>query len=153
MLPQIGLQLNILHLIHVDEIDVKALKSISRQCPHLATLGLYNCDFQERLREQSEDDLYFPSLREKDEMEPLLELTSLALVSECPVHCAVLLLSAAINIQNFKTGIHCHLSDGDVLAVLEKNALQQLVTWNMPASKHLTMETVNLLISNCDHLQ
>merc|ERR1719397_455745 len=86
-------------------------------------------------------------------MEYLLDLTTLALVSECPSQSAILLLSAAINIKNFKTGINCHLTDGDILTVLEKNEMRHLVSWNMAASKHLTMDTVHLLISNCDNLQ
>ena len=153
VLTEIGPHLTILYLVHVDEIDMSALKSVSRHCPHLTTLGLYNCDFQERVREESQDDLYFPSLRQKDEMEPLLDLSTLALVSECPAQAAVLLLSAAININHFKTGFNCHLTDENVLQVVEKNAMSQLRSWNMPASKHLTMKTVELLLSNCDHLQ
>ena len=38
--------MKILYLIHAEEIDEKALKTISRHCPHLSTLGLYNCEFQ-----------------------------------------------------------------------------------------------------------
>ena len=76
--------MRILYLVHADEIDEKALKTIARHCPHLSTLGLYNCEFQERPSQEGEEALYFPSLREKDDMELLLELTSLALVSECP---------------------------------------------------------------------
>ena len=153
VLTQIGLQLTVLYLVHVDQIDLSALCWVSSHCPHLTTLGLYNCEFQERVREESPDDLYFPSRRQKDKMEPLLDLASLALVSECPAEAAVLLLSAAININHFKTGFNCHLTDGHLLEVLEKNAMTKLESWNMPASKHLTIETVQLLISHCDHLQ
>ena len=86
-------------------------------------------------------------------MEFLLELTSLAVVSECPTHLAILLLSAAINIHSFKTGINCHLTDGNILTVFEKNQMTQLESWEVAASRHLTMETVQLLISSCDNLR
>ena len=139
--------MRILYLIHVDEIDEKALKTISRNCPHLTTLGLYNCEFQERPALEGDEALYFPPTRnEKDEMELLLELSSLALVSDCPARYAVLLLSSALNLTQFKTGFNCHLSDSDINTVLSNNQMKQLVRWNMPASKFLTMETVNMLI-------
>ena len=48
MITQIGLKMKILYLIHAEEIDEKAIKTISRHCPHLSTLGLYNCEFQGR---------------------------------------------------------------------------------------------------------
>ena len=86
-------------------------------------------------------------------MELLLELTSLALVSECPARYALLLVSSALNIKHFKTGINCHLSDADFNTLLDNNQMKDLVSWDMPASKFLTMETVNLLISHCDNLK
>ena len=153
VITEIGLKMKILYLIHAEEIDERALKTISRHCPHLTTLGLYNCEFQERPAEPPEEALYFPSRPEKDDMELLLELSSLALVSECPARYAVLLLSSALNVSQFKTGINCHLTDSDINAVFTKNQMKELVTWNMPASKFLTMETVNTLISNCDKLR
>ena len=145
--------MKILYLIHAEEIDEKALKTISRHCPHLNTLGLYNCEFQERPAEPPEDALFFPSRPEKDDMELLLELSSLALVSECPARYAVLLLSSALNVHQFKTGINVHLSDSDINTVFENNQMKELVSWNMPASKFLTMESVNMLISTCDNLK
>ena len=66
---------------------------------------------------------------------------------------AVLLLSSALNVREFKTGINCHLSDSDFNTVLSNNQMKELVSWNMPASKFLTMETVHMLISPCDNLR
>ena len=101
-----------------------------------------------------EDALYFPAPPgEREEMELLLELSSLALVSECPARYAVLLLSSALNINQFKTGFNCHLSDSDINTVLITNQMKDLLSWNMPASKLLTMETVHTLISSCDNLR
>ena len=154
VITEIGLKMKILYLVHVEEIDEAALKTISRHCPHLSTLGFYNCEFQERPAEDPETALYFPSQPgEKDEMELLLELTGLAVVSECPARYAVLLLGSALNVHQFKTGINVHLSDSDINTVFENNQMKELVSWNMPASKFLTMESVNMLISTCDNLK
>ena len=57
MLTQVGLRLKVLYLIHADEIDERAIKIISRHCNNLETLGLYLCDFVDRVaRDDDEDD-------------------------------------------------------------------------------------------------
>ena len=48
LLTELGLGLSVLYLIHAEQIDEAALRTISERCPHLHTLGLYNCDFAER---------------------------------------------------------------------------------------------------------
>ena len=153
VLTHIGIQLSVLYLIHTEELDDRAIIIISRHCPHLTTLGFYNCEFKERVLDVSDEDLlYFPR-REKEEIEPMLELNSLAIVSECIPKNAILLLSSALNIEHFKTGIHCQLTDPDVLLIFEKNRLQHLKSWNIPVSKFLTMECIQMLVNNCEKLQ
>ena len=153
VLTHIGLQLSVLYLIHTEEMDERAIIIISRHCPHLTTLGFYNCEFKERVDEVTEEDLFFSHRREKEEMEVFLELKSLAIVSECSAKNALLLLTSALNLEHFKTGIHCHLTDEDVAKIFEKNCLQHLKSWNMPQSRHLTMQTIWLLINQCERLE
>ena len=45
MLAELGPQLHTLYLIHAEEVDQAAVRSVARSCPNLATLGLYLCDF------------------------------------------------------------------------------------------------------------
>ena len=153
VLTQIGLQLSVLYLIHTEEIDERAIIIITKHCPHLTTLGLYNCEFKERVDDVNDKDLLYFPCKDKEELEPLLELKSLAIVSECPQKYVILLLSSALNIENFKTGIHCPLTDQDVWKIFEKNKLQHLQSWNIPVSKLLTMQTLQMLLDNCEKLQ
>ena len=141
-----------LFLIHAEEINEQALVTLSRHCTNLETLGLYNCDFNEMMIENREDELYFRR-REKEKMELLLELKNLSIVSECPPKLAMLLLSSALNVEHFKTGINCPLTDEDILRLLEKNQMKHLISWNIPASQHLTMKTVEILMLYCDKIR
>ena len=45
VLAELGPQLHTLYLIHAEEVDQAAVRSVARSCPNLATLGLYLCDF------------------------------------------------------------------------------------------------------------
>lgn len=149
----IGRQLSALFLIHTEELDDNGIILISKHCPHLVTLGFYNCEFKERIIDVSDEDLlYFPR-QEKEEMEPMLELKSLAIVSECEARTAILITSAALNLEHFKTGIHCQLSDENIWKIFEKNKLQHLKSLNIPMSKYLSMATIEVLLDNCTQLQ
>ena len=57
LLEQIGHRLKKLSLVHIEEVDAKALAIITVTCPNLVKLGLHNCDFEEsEPREDNEDD-------------------------------------------------------------------------------------------------
>ena len=49
-------RLRTLYLIHVDELDLRALSALSADCADLETLGLYNCIFREIVGEEEDDD-------------------------------------------------------------------------------------------------
>ena len=51
LLAQIGPRLRALYLIHVDEIDQRAVAAVSADCPFLEALGFYNCIFGELVQE------------------------------------------------------------------------------------------------------
>ena len=55
LLEQIGHRLKKLSLVHIEEVDAKALAIITVTCPNPVNLGLHNCDFEE-LRENNEED-------------------------------------------------------------------------------------------------
>ena len=152
VLTQIGLRLRTLFLIHCEEINEAAIVSLTNHCPNIETLGLYNCDFNEMTVENSEDEFYFRH-RDKEKLQLLLDLKHLSIVSECPPRYAVMLLTSALNIETFKTGINCPLTDDDILQVFDKNQMKHLESFNIPASQHLTMKSVEILMLYCDKIR
>ena len=46
-LEHLGPQLSKLNLVHVEELDFRAVKILSLTCTNISTLGLYNCGFRE----------------------------------------------------------------------------------------------------------
>ena len=46
-LEQLGPQLRKLNLVHVEELDWRAVRILSLSCTNITTLGLYNCGFRE----------------------------------------------------------------------------------------------------------
>ena len=143
--------MKILYLIHVDEIDEKAIISITIHCNNLNTLGLYNCDFNDMVVEQ--DDFSYHR-RDKEKMELMLDLKQLSIVSACPAKYMILLLSSAINVEHFKSGQNPSITDADVLNLMcHKNQLVHLQSWLVPSSKLLSIKTVELLMENCENLR
>ena len=47
LLKQKGIQLTLLHLEHIDELDMNALCCIAENCPNLIRLVFFSCDFVE----------------------------------------------------------------------------------------------------------
>ena len=133
LIKKIGGQLTSLYLIHAEQVDRKALVMVAKNCPHLNTFGLYNCELIEHDLEVTEEELRRPWREEK--MSEFSNLQTLALVSDCPASLVFLLLTASPNVKHLKTGIHCHLSDSLFVAIFQKNPLACLETIHIPADK------------------
>ena len=133
LIKKIGVQLTSLYLIHAEQVDRRALMMVAKNCPHLNTFGLYNCELVEYNLEVTEEELRRPWREEK--MQDLLNLQTLALVSDCPASLVSLLLTASPNVKHLKTGIHCQLSDSLFMAIFQKNPLACLETLHIPADK------------------
>ena len=56
--------------------------------------------------------------RENVELELLLDLETLFVVSDCDSRYLTRLLSAALNVKHFKTGIHTKLTDQDQTCIM-----------------------------------
>ena len=56
LLDQIGHRLKKLSLVHVEEMDAKALAILTVTCPNLVKLGLHNCDFEEMTASENQQD-------------------------------------------------------------------------------------------------
>jgi hypothetical protein len=61
-----------------------------------------------------------------EELDLLLEVDQLEVVSECPESVLLLLLASVLNVRTIKTGIHCQIADFTVSSILATNALQHL---------------------------
>ncbi len=61
-----------------------------------------------------------------EELDLLLEVDQLEVVSECPESVLLLLLASVLNVRTIKTGIHCQIADSTVSSILATNALQHL---------------------------
>ena len=100
LLQFLGGRLVTLYLIHVDELDMRALKIISNACPNLQTLGFYNCIFKEPE----------PAVSSFDDhgikMLPMLDVSKLALVSDCSRDYIVQIVSSVLNVRHLITGGH-----------------------------------------------
>ena len=81
----------------------------------------------------TEEELRRPWREEK--MPDLLNLQTLALVSDCPASLVSLLLTASPNVKHLKTGIHCQLSDSLFMEIFQKNPIACLETIHIPADK------------------
>ena len=55
LLEQIGHQLKKLSLVHVEEIDWRAMAIITIACPNLIKLGIQNCEFMDEDDGQGEE--------------------------------------------------------------------------------------------------
>jgi hypothetical protein len=62
----------------------------------------------------------------REELDLLLEVDQLEVVSECPESVLLLLLASVLNVRTIKTGIHCQIADSTVSSILAANALQHL---------------------------
>lgn len=153
VLSVIGHQLKVLYLIHTEQVDEKALILTSKFCTNLTTLGFYNVEFTERSEESSVGDFPSPPAEKRQNLHLLLDLKILSMVSECPGRYIVMMLLACLNLEQFKAGIHCPLTDQDMENVLQKNKLEHLQTLNIPVSSQLTMLAVHLILDSCPRLR
>ena len=56
-LEVLGPQLSKLNLVHVEEIDLRAVKIMSLACTNLNTVGFYNCGFREPAGRETEQEV------------------------------------------------------------------------------------------------
>ena len=103
-----GPQLQLLHLEHVDELDMAALQLVASSCPSLQKLVFINCDFVENFVSENLASTTFQSL------------TSLVCVSECAPNVIEFLLVHAKSLQNVQFGLTAWFNDQIVSSVLAR---------------------------------
>ena len=107
-----GPNLQLLHLEHVDELDMASLILIAENCPNLVKLVFLNCDFVENFG-TSLSTRKFP-------VAPFQKLESLVCVSECAPNVIEFLLMQAKFLKSVQFGSTAWFNDQTVSAVLSK---------------------------------
>jgi len=140
-----GPNLQLLHLEHVDELDMASLILIAENCPNLVKLVFLNCDFVENFG-TSLSTRKFP-------VAPFQKLESLVCVSECAPNVIEFLLMQAKFLKSVQFGSTAWFNDQTVSAVLSKGGLKFLTEIVILRSYELTMSSVYGLISACPWLK
>ena len=107
-----GSQLQVLHLEHVDELDMGALKLIAQTCPNLEKLVFINCDFVENFGSNL--------VNKTDPGTTFGRLETLVCVSECAPNVIEFLLIHAKHLKNVQFGSTAWFNDQIVTSVLAR---------------------------------
>ena len=117
-----GPHLTLLHLEHVDELDMAALALIALCCPNLEKLVFFSCDFVDHFGWAPEP---FPE-------PPFRALRSLVCVSESAPSIIEFLLVTADLLTTVQFGSTAWFNDQIVDAVLRRSALPALHSHHIP---------------------
>lgn len=140
-----GHNLTLLHLEHVDELDMSALRLIAECCPNLQKLVFFSCDFVEN---------FGPPLTNQVFLEPpFCKLHSLVCVSESAPNVIEFLLTHAENLKSVQFGSTAWFNDQIVTNVLSRNALKKIEEIRILRSYELTMGAVQALLLACPRLK
>ena len=112
LISEKGPQLQVLHLEHVDELDMAALKLIAQTCTNLEKLVFINCDFVENFGSNLSNKI--------DPATTFKNLATLVCVSECAPNVIEFLLIHAKNLKNVQFGSTAWFNDQIVSSVLAR---------------------------------
>ena len=158
-----GHRLERLSLVHIEEMDKRAIAVITATCTKLEKLGLHNSEFIE-ITDQVRDDEAFRDadriIRYENEREiksllkPMLDLHTLKIVGECSEDMLTFILSFCLNLKHFSLGMATQISDQVLENVMVNNRLAKLETISIQKSdRNLTIKGIELIMENCDNLK
>ena len=107
-----GPGLTLLHLEHIDELDMAALTLIAQSCPNLVKLVFFSCDFVENFGSSLSDQKFSEA--------PLQKLESLVCVSECAPNVIEFLLTHAQFLTSVQFGSTAWFNDHIVSSILNR---------------------------------
>jgi len=145
LLRERGGGLSLLHLEHVDQLDMPALCCIAENCPNLTKLVFFSCDFVENFG-SSEANHPFQET-------PFQLLETLICVSESAPNVIEFLLTHALNLKMVQFGSSAWFNDDIVTNVLARNALRKVEEIRILRSYELSMSAVRALIACCPKLR
>ncbi|XP_045472835.1 uncharacterized protein LOC123679326 isoform X1 [Harmonia axyridis] len=138
-----GTNIENLHLEHVEEIDYDVLVHISRFCPFLKSLVIYNCDFL------SNNILPLPN----PHTPPFQHLERLFWMVDGALPHLEYILSNASRIKNIHLGSSTGINHSSMVRTLKKNPMTSLEELRILFSSDMNMKTVDLLLSSCKNLK
>jgi len=142
-----GHQLTLLHLEHIDELDMNALTCIAESCPNLEKLVFFSCDFVENFGPSK-----LQANRPASER-PFRNLQVLVCISESAPNVIEFLLVNADRLRRVQFGSTAWFNDATVASVLAKGALKNVEEIRILRSYELTISSVLLLIDKCPKLR
>ena len=159
-----GHQLENLSLVHVEDIDKRAIAIITATCTKLEKLGFHNCGLVDASDRSYENDAAFRDAdrllmleneREiKSLLRPMLELHTIKIVGDCTAELLTFILSTCLNVKHIFLGMNTDISDRVWENILQNNTLSNLETISIQKSgKGFTIKGIELLILNCDNLK
>ena len=135
LIQVIGSRLTHLTLIHVEELDLRALAIVTNCCCNLKLFGLQSCEFIESANIETAENQFRDvdrSARSAAELEtrkllvPMLELETIKIVSDCPDKFIEMLLGHCYNIKEIFIGMSTGISD-EILFKVSNNMLKQML--------------------------
>ena len=158
-----GHQLERLSLVHIEEVDKRAIAIITSTCTKLEKLGLHNSDFIETSNPEHDNEAFRDAdrmLRYENDREikslltPMLDLHTLKIVGECSEDLLTFILSFCLNVKYVSLGMSTKISDEVLQNVLVNNRLAKLETLSIQKSgQNLTMKGIELIMENCDNIK
>jgi len=145
LLRERGAGLTLLHLEHVDQLDMTSLTIIAENCNQLRKLVFFSCDFVENFG-SSRHSIHFNAT-------PFQCLESLVCVSESAPNVIEFLLIHAVNLKFVQFGSTAWFNDQIVQNVLSRNALRKVEEIRILRSYELSMQAVRCLINECPNLR
>lgn len=137
-----GCNLTVLHLEHVDEIDMNALMYISQFCPDLQQLTFYNCVMIDSTS----------MFIQRPTIPPFCNLKRLTIIAQCQLKHLEFLLKSSYNITNIIIGTMVPTNDQLFDHILAYNPLAKLQELSIVCSAELTIATVYRLIETSAEL-
>ena len=132
-----------LHLEHVDEIDRSALVYISQFCPNVRNLTFYNCELLDHTSTQFR----------KLPIGPFKYLERVKCVADCASVHLEFLLSHCVNVKFIQLSSSTGIGDTTMKKVFSLNPMTKLEELKILYSADLSMNTVRLLMQNCENLR
>lgn len=137
-----GCNLTLLHLEHVDQIDMNALMYISQYCPDLKVLTIYNCELIESTS------LYL----QKPTIPPFMNLERMTLIAQCDHRHLEFLWSTCLHIKSIKCGMMVPTNDHIFEKILSGNPMEHLEELSIVRSDGLTIKMAYKLVEICTNL-
>lgn len=137
-----GCNLTLLHLEHVDQIDMNALMYISQYCPDLKVLTIFNCELIESTS------VYL----KKPTIPPFMNLERMTLIAHCDHHHLEFLWSTCLHIKSIKCGMMVPTNDHILEKILSCNPMEHLEEFAVMRSDGLTIKIAYKLVEICQNL-